>query len=137
MTRLETIQAALAAGKSRRSVARDLGVSDRTIRRTLEGATSDAAPDDFIPVGPLRVVPTPTRDERLTQGGAIHPGRAFIPCVGCGHPAWRDAPGIDEWTCGCAVGPRSCHGPKQDAAGQIVWAPYRMRPFGLPPDNAA
>lgn len=74
---------------------------------------------DYIPPGPGRVLPTPTREQMLFEGGVSHPGKAFVPCVACGHPAWRDAPGVDAWTCACGPSPRSCHYP----------GPYRFQPF--------
>jgi hypothetical protein len=131
--RLATIQAALAAGQSRRGIARMLGISDRTVRNVLR--TADPSPLsapaaeilDYIPPGPDRVVPVPTRDEALTQGGSVHHHKAFIACPSCGHAAWRDAPGVDAWTCACGPGPRSCHYP----------GPYRIRPFPVMPPEAA
>jgi hypothetical protein len=183
-SRLAAIQTGLAEGRSRRAIAKQLGISDKTVRTELL-RSADSTPEaadpaqvsalsvlaiyadapqvgfssviptrttgsllppaatfvDFIPPGPARVVPTPTMTERLFQGGSVHPGKAWISCPGCHHPAWRDSPGVDAWTCGCPVGPHGCHGPTQipDAAGvgQIAWAPYRIRPWPAPPDPAA
>lgn len=139
-TRLAAIQAGLAAGQSLRAIARELGVSDKTVRTTLasnnerarylEEPAAEYA--DFIPPGPGRVLPTPTREQALFEGGVSHPGKAWIRCT-CGAPAWRNAPGIDAWTCSAPVGPRGPHPPIQvadpDGVPQLRWGPHVIRPF--------
>lgn len=88
---------------------------------------------DYAPPG-KRVLPEPVKDGALIVLPSS-PTKVFIRCT-CGHAAWRTAPGVDEWECGCRVGPRSCHAPRQvaDAEGipQIVWGPYRIKPFPAP-----
>ena len=132
--RLAAIRAGVDAGMSLRAIARSLGISDKTVRTTLRSA--DSAPSlgafpDYIPLGPERVLPTPTPEQRLFAGGVSHPRKAWIRCH-CGGPAWRFASGVDEWECE-ATGPRSPHGPRQvfDQTGtpQLVFAPYRILAF--------
>ncbi len=146
-SRLAAIQERVARGESFRGIGRALGISDKTVRRTLRGAdmapvvTQPGVTTDYIEPGPLRVIPTPTRDQALFEGGVSHPGKAWIRCT-CGGPAWRDKSGVDSWTCGATVGPRGPHPPRQvaDAAGvpQIRYGSFVIRPFpGLPPDDAA
>lgn len=93
---------------------------------------SASEPIDFIPPGPGRVLPAATDEERLTQGGAVSPGKAWIRCT-CSHAAWRSAPQVDSWICGCP--PKQCHPPKQilvDGAPQLEWGPFVIRPFPAP-----
>jgi hypothetical protein len=169
--RLQSIKALRAQGLSLRAVARQMDLSDRTIRNELAAdsaasmwprvdsqaatppadnrsqpamgsepapsATADIYPD-YIPPGPGRVIPTPTRDE-LLDGGVRHPGKAWIRCPGCHSPAWRTAPGSPVYECSSVVGPRGLHPPTQqpdaDGVPQIAWSPYRFQefPVGLPP----
>lgn len=79
-----------------------------------------------------RVLPAPVVDGGLTVL-PVSPTKEFIRCM-CGHAAWRLSPGVDEWECGCPL--KQCHGPRQvadeDGTPQIVWAPYRIRPFPGP-----
>jgi hypothetical protein len=89
---------------------------------------------------------TPKREHVLppvvTTGGLsvlpVSPDKAFIRCT-CGHAAWRVADGSDEWECGCPI--RKCHGPQQVAddqgTPQLVWAPFRIRPFPAPTGGTA
>lgn len=133
--RLSAIQAGIAQGLSRRAIARSLGISEklvRTILRSAEPSPAAAEYPDYIAPGPERVLPP-----LVVEGGVallpISPTKVFIRCT-CGHPAWRTAPGVDAWECGCP--PKHCHGPRQvpDEHGtpQLVWGPFVIRPFGLP-----
>ncbi len=117
------------AGQSQRAIADALGVSHTTVQRDLaavgvpDGTASNSGPttDDYVAPAD-RVVPVPTREERLFQGGAVHPHQAFRPCPVCRHIAWRDAPGVDRWTCDCGPGPRTCH------ATRHTFAPFPVMP---------
>lgn len=85
------------------------------------------ATDDYWPPGPLRVLPPPPMDGALAILPSS-PTKVWIRCPGCSHPAWRDFPGEESWTCGC----RSCHGVRQVMVGdtvQIEPKPFVVRPF--------
>jgi hypothetical protein len=143
-TNVDTIRELLDEGLSRRAIAARLGIDEKSVRNALRRTEPAAKPTpaptaeptaepDYIPPGPLRVLPEPERDGAL----AIlprSPTKAFIRCPGCGHAAWRTAPGRPEWECGCVVGPHGCHGPRlvPDAEGtvQITYGPYLIRRFG-------
>ena len=137
--RLATIHEGIAAGLSRRAIARSLGISDKTVRTILR--TADTAPipaaatADYIPPGPFRVLPPAVESGGLSVLPSS-PTKAFIRCPGCSHAAWRTAPGRQEWECGCVVGPHGCHGPAlvADEFGiqQITWLPFLIRRTGAP-----
>jgi hypothetical protein len=139
-TRLESIQAGLAEGLSRRAIAARLGISDRLVRRVLAAgsAPADTSPSaaaaDYWPPD-QRVLPPVVTDGGLSVLPSS-PTQAFIRCPGCGHAAWRTAPGRQEWECGCVVGPHGCHGPKlvpdESGVGQIRYGPYLIKRVGAP-----
>jgi hypothetical protein len=121
-----------------------------TTARPGDDRPAPAPTDDYTPPGAGRVVPPVSDHERLFGAGrATHPHNAFIRCGACGHAAWRDAPGVDSWTCGC---PPKCdgHHPVQvliDGAITLAWPPSVVtrlvpgptpaRPFPGPPTEAA
>jgi hypothetical protein len=132
--RTEAILGLLAEGLSRRAIAARLGISDRLVRRILAAAApSPEATADYLPPGPLRVLPPVTKDGALSVLPSS-PTEAFIRCPGCSHAAWRTQSGKNEWQCGCVVGPHGCHGPRlvPDETGtmQIRYGPHLIRRTG-------
>ncbi len=131
-TRLQAIQAALAAGQSRRAIARSLGISDRTVRSVLAGAdpADPADPAASAPVRSRDYIPPaerPTSLPVIVRGGVsygLEPDPARTGCPYCGHVAWRTAPRSTSFECACySPQGRACH------ATRKIFAPFPAAPL--------
>lgn len=128
--RAEAIRGLLAEGMSRRAIAARLGVSEKTVRNILNVAETSAplvgSDRTLLPIDPL------------TGKHPIPADKRYVQCT-CGGPAWRIGT-TNEWECQAPAGPRGPHAPRQvrDETGtpQLVWGPFRIRPFPLPPEAA-